>query len=359
MKRQHVLSLGSVAAVLVACTIYLVVGVLRVPVVGGATTVEISMPRTGGLFETAGVTYNGIVVGTVTDVGLTRGGVSVRVRLHPGARIPSDSEVRVRSLSPIGEQYLDFQPRTAEGPYLGDGDRITADAADLPQSIGDLAISLDELMTQVDPVKVRSVLGELRTGLDGAEDDIQRLTADSLTLVDALDDSSGLLVDFLGQSNRLLRLGVDSKADIVTASRDYATFISWLRTYQPELYRTLARAPGQMEEMRRLMHDLGAVLPGFLGAHADVSEFLNARNPHLRALLQNFPAAVSQLADVMRHGRLQLDQMLRRGPWCDYPTVERAPRDTSYRSLQDGGGCSTSLRDHAQRGAQFAPGPTR
>ena len=30
----------------------------------------------------------------------------------------------VRSLSPVGEQYLDFQPDSAGGPYLESGDTI-------------------------------------------------------------------------------------------------------------------------------------------------------------------------------------------------------------------------------------------
>ena len=266
-------------------------------------------------------------------------------------------KVRVRSLSPIGEQYLAFQAQTGGGPFLQDGDSITAEASDLPQTVADLAISLDELMTQVDPTKLRSVLTELSTGLSGAEDDLQRLTADSLTLIDALDDSSSLVVDFLRQSNQLLRVGADGKADIVAATRDYATFVAWLRSYQPELFRTLDKAPGQIEEMRKLIQDLGSLLPSLLDAQADVSEFLEARNPHIRALLQDFPAAVSELADAMRNGRLQLDQLLRRGPWCDYPTAERSPRDTTYRPLQEDGRCSTSLTDYSQRGAQFAPPP--
>ena len=359
MKRQHWLSLAGVLLVLVACGTYLLTSVLRIPVTGSATTVEVAMPRAGGLYDGAGVTYNGIVVGKVTTVGLTDDGVTVTVRLNAGTQIPEDSDVRVRSLSPIGEQYLDFQPRRSDGPYLDDGDTITAHASDLPQTVADLAISLDELMTQVDPVKVRSVFTELSTGLSGAEDDLQRLTADTLTVIDTLDDNSGLVVDFLRQSNRLLRVGADSKANIIAATRDYATFIAWLRSYQPELYRTLDKAPGQMEEMRQLIQDFSSLLPAFLDAQADVSDFLNARNPHIRALLQDFPAAVDQLADAIRNGRLQLDQLLRRGPWCDYPTTERSPRDTSHRPLQDGGHCSTSLTDYAQRGAQFAPPPAR
>ncbi len=358
MKRQHWISLGGVLVVLVACGAYLLVDVLRVPVVGSATTVEVSMPRAGGLYVGAGVTYNGIVVGKVTTIELTDDGVAATARLNAGIQIPEDSEVRVRSLSPIGEQYLDFQARTSGGPYLDDGDAIAAHASDLPQTVADLAISLDELMSQVDPAKVRSVLTELSTGLSGAEDDLQRLTADSLTLVGTLDDNASLVVDFLGQSNQLLRVGADGKADIIAASRDYATFIVWLRSYQPELYRTLDKAPGQIDEMRRLVVDLGSVLPALLGAQADVAEFLDARNPHIRSLLQDFPAAVSELADAMRNGRVQLDQLLRRGPWCDYPVTERSPRDTTHRPLQEDGHCSTSLTDYSQRGAQFAPPPT-
>jgi virulence factor Mce-like protein len=359
MTRQHWISLGGVLVVLVACVAYLMGGVLHMPITGRTTTVDVTMPLTGGLYEGAGVTYKGIVVGKVTDIALTDDGVRAEVRLDAGTQIPKDSSVRVRSLSPIGEQYLDFQPRTASEPFLSSGDSVTAEATDIPHSVADLSISLDKLMTQVDPAKVRTILSELSTGLSGAEADMQRLTADSLSLVDTLDDNSGLIADFLLQSRRLLRVGVDKRANIIAAAGDSATFVAWLRHYQPELYRTLNRAPGQIEEMRRLVRDLTSVMPAFLDAQGDVSEILNARDPHLRALLQDFPAGISQLADALRGGRVQIDQLLRRGLYCDYPTAERNPRDTRYRPLQEDGSCSTTLRGYSQRGAQFAPGPVQ
>jgi len=355
VKRQHILSLVGVFLVLAASLAYLLGIILHVPVTGGSTTITVSMPRTGGLFEGSGVTYDGIVVGKVTDLRLTPDGVRATARLNAGSEIPRDSGVRVRSLSPIGEQYLDFRSRIEGAPYLRSGDEVIAQAVDLPATVAGLAITLDKLMSQVDPAKVRTVLSELSTGLSGAEDDLQQLTADSLTLIGTLADHSELIDDFLLQGNTLLRVGADNQAIIIAATEDFATFSAWLKGYQPQL--TLERAPDEIEQLRLLVGELTEVLPGFLDAQGDLATILDARNPHVRAFLQDFPVGVSEFADSISNGRLQIDQLLRRGPYCDYITVERNARDTSYRPLQEDGHCSTALRAYSQRGTQFAPRP--
>jgi virulence factor Mce-like protein len=357
MKRQHLISLAGVVAVLLACTAYLAGNVLGIPLTSQPQIVHVDMPRTGGLFSGSNASYRGIVVGKVTDMTLTDTGVEATVRLDAGTKIPAATKVRVRSLSPIGEQYLDFQPTTDDGRYLHTGDRLTANPADLPRTVADLAISLDRLMGQADPTDLHVVLSQLSTGLGGAEQDLQSLVRDSLTLVDTFDTNSGVLVDFLRQNKRLLKVGADNGPTITRATRSYATFAAWLDGYQPELYATLAKAPDQMEQLRQLIADLRAELPGFLDAQGSLSAILNARSPHLRALLQDFPLALEALARPMEHGRFNFDVLARNGPQCDYVNVERDPRATSWRDLQDQGHCPTTVQSYSQRGAQFAPPP--
>jgi phospholipid/cholesterol/gamma-HCH transport system substrate-binding protein len=357
VKRAHWLSLGGVVVVLLACVAYIFGSLLRVPVAGSATQVNVEMARTGGLFVGSGVSYRGVVVGKVTALELTENGVRANVRLDPDVEIPVDSRVQVRSLSPIGEQYLDFQPRRQDGPTLRNGDTVTGDSVDLPQTVAALSVSLDRLIGQVDLRKVRLVLSELGTGLSGAEGDLQRLLADGLTVVDTLDNNVGVVDSLIADGNTVLRIGADTRGEILQGTRSAAVFTGWLRRFQPDLYQTLERAPGQIEQLRRLVLDLTDVLPGFLDAQGSLSDILRARDPHLRELLQSFPLGLEALASAINDNRVNFDLLARRGPVCDYVTRERDPRDTTHRDLQDDGRCSSSLTTYSQRGAQFAPPP--
>src|SRR5699024_7963540 len=102
----------------------------------GQDTITVNMPVTGGLYETANVTYRGSNVGTVTSVDLTDSGVKARLSVDSDAHIPQDTDVEIRSMSAIGEQYVEFLPRTDKGPYLGNGAEIPQSRVTMPTPIG-------------------------------------------------------------------------------------------------------------------------------------------------------------------------------------------------------------------------------
>ena len=101
------------------------------------------------------------------------------------------------------------------------------------------------------------------------------------------------------------------------------------------------------------------VLPDYFDAQASVNDILTSHDPHLRALLQSFPKGLDAFASAMRDSRIYFDLIVRRGGVCDYKVKERSPKDVTYRELLTAGRCLSTLHDISQRGAQFAPGPTR
>jgi phospholipid/cholesterol/gamma-HCH transport system substrate-binding protein len=58
-----------------------------------------------------------VEVGKVTDVHATRDGAEATLSLSTSPKIPADLQADVRSVSAVGEQYVDLQPRTSSGPY--------------------------------------------------------------------------------------------------------------------------------------------------------------------------------------------------------------------------------------------------
>ena len=64
----------------------------------GRITVTMEMPRGGGLYPLANVTYRGVQIGKVTDVALTARGARATLRIGTSPKIPADLAAQVLSL---------------------------------------------------------------------------------------------------------------------------------------------------------------------------------------------------------------------------------------------------------------------
>ena len=157
-------------------------------VTGRQISVTASLPGSGGLFEGSEVTYRGVKIGRVARMDATAEGVDLSLELEPGTELPVEATLHVHNLSAVGEQYLDFQPTTASGPYLHDGSRVRADAVDLPTTLASTVVSLEKLMDQVDPEQLHAVIAGLRTTFAGREDELGDLVEGSQVLLVTLDE---------------------------------------------------------------------------------------------------------------------------------------------------------------------------
>ena len=137
------LSLIGVIVILLVTVGYLYNNVLDTPILRGTKTIKVELPQTGGLFTGSAVTYRGVKIGRVTSIKLSEDGVVASAVISAPEDIPQDSVVKVRSLSPVGEQYLDFQPRTTKGPFLHDGSVIPASSTDLPKTLASTVIAVN------------------------------------------------------------------------------------------------------------------------------------------------------------------------------------------------------------------------
>ena len=61
-------------------------------ILGRGLSIEATLPASGGLFTGSEVTYRGVKVGKVSSMDVTPKGLSVRMALKDGTKIPLDSE---------------------------------------------------------------------------------------------------------------------------------------------------------------------------------------------------------------------------------------------------------------------------
>ena len=116
----------------------MVVNYLQAPMLLGIGRIEVTLelPAGGGIYRFANVTYRGVQVGKVTEVDVTSDNAVVSMSLQSDPRIPSDLDAEIRSLSAVGEQYVDLRPRNDSAPYLYDGSVIPASRTSIPQPVG-------------------------------------------------------------------------------------------------------------------------------------------------------------------------------------------------------------------------------
>jgi phospholipid/cholesterol/gamma-HCH transport system substrate-binding protein len=352
------LSAIGVLTVLVVCVAYLFAVVLDQPLTSRPIRVTVMLGNTGGLFEGSAVTYRGVKVGKVEDISMTRQGVRAEVALSTGTEVPTDSTARVRSLSPVGEQYLDFQPHTDRGPFLADGATVAAEFTDLPKSLSSTVVAVDRVLRQVDATLLRSFLVELSTGLQGTGDDIGRLVDQGELILAELDAVWPQTERLLRNTGPVLDIGTDNATALEDLGRSARRLAGFLRDYDPELRRTLDRAPGQLRRLRELVADAQQVLPGFLSVGGGLTDLFVRHDPHLRALLQAYGPGLGTLTRVIRDGELKLELIVDKDPRCRYATPRRHPRDPTRVDLNRGGRCAASFPT-LQRGAAHAPGPVR
>jgi virulence factor Mce-like protein len=355
--RLYLSAVGIVVVFLITIA-YLFAAVLDQPLTSRPVTVDVELEQTGGLFEGSAVTYRGIKVGKVTEIVPTEEGVLATVRLSAGTDVPKDSLARVRSLSPVGEQYLDFQPDSTEGPFLESGDTVDAESTDLPESLSATVVAVNKVLRQIDDRKLRIVLRELSTALAGTGDDLGRILDQGTDLLATLDQVWPETDRVITNAGTVLRIVSDNEGSLRVLGARAKQFAAFLRSYEPEWQQVLDRTPGQVEDLKALIRDAEEVLPGFLDTGVSLSDVAMAYEPHLRALLQEYSRGIGTLTTVISGERINLHLIGVRTARCDYGTTKHEPYDPERHAFQDGGKCSASFA-RLQRGAAHAPGPVR
>ncbi|MFF0491886.1 MlaD family protein [Nocardia sp. NPDC004068] len=167
MRIGSLLSLGAIVAVAVLGSAYLDFGVVNRDAFADHTTALMDLPDAGGLGEGSAVLLTGVRIGTVAAVDTAPAGVRVRLRLDAEHRVPLDSRVVIENLSVLGEPYVEIVPRTADGPYLADGQAIPPDRVRPAISIARMARMAAELLRQLRPDAVGRLIDTVVTAYAG------------------------------------------------------------------------------------------------------------------------------------------------------------------------------------------------
>jgi phospholipid/cholesterol/gamma-HCH transport system substrate-binding protein len=312
----------------------------------GRVNVTLQLPTSGGLYRFSNVTYRGVEVGKVTKVELTPDGAEATLSIANSPKIPVDLQAEVRSVSAVGEQYVDLRPRTDSGPYLQDGAVITAKNISLPSAVGPVLDRVSKLVDTFPKDRLSALLDETYKGFDGAGYDFGSL----------LDSGAKLSADLNGVADQTRALADDSRpllegqaatADSIrTWARSLAGFTGQLAADDQQFRTVLQTFPGFSEETSGLLNQLKPTLPVLLANLGTVSEILMTYNASLEQLLVLLPPYIAQqqsytvTSDAAGGARGDFAATVSDPPACTVgflpPSSWRSPADESDIDTPDG-----------------------
>ncbi|MBT3151293.1 MCE family protein [Streptomyces sp. CHD11] len=270
-------------------------------------TVDVQLPRTGGLFTHSDVTYRGVSVGRVGPIDLTADGVVAELRIKKSApRIPADTKAVVAGLSAVGEQYIDLRPESDGSPYLTDGTRVEQADTQVPAPVTDVLTSVDDLANSVPLDDLRTVVDEMGKAFEGHGDDLQVLLDSGSDFVEAADRALPSTTLLINDAETVLR----TQAEEAEAIRGFAVgaeeLARALKGSDADLRRLLAVTPEAATQVSGVLRDLDPSLGVVLANLLTTAEVAVTRQRGMEELLVTYPAAVAVGSTAVDGGKLNV-----------------------------------------------------
>ncbi|MBI3228126.1 MAG: MCE family protein [Mycolicibacterium cosmeticum] len=258
----------------------------------GRLTVKLELPETGGLYRFSNVTYNGVQIGKVTDVALTGNGAQATLSLDTSPKIPADLQAEVRSVSAVGEQYVDLRPRNDKGPFLQDGSVISRDNTTVPQAVGPMLDKLSGLVDSIPKDRISDLLDETYQAFNGAGYDFQSLMDSASTISTSANGVSDQMRALMDDSGPLIDSQAKTTDAIRTWSRSLAGVTGQVAANDPQIRTLLQQGPGFAQEVSGLLNDIKPTLPLLLANLNTVGQVLLAYNPSIEQLMVLLPGYI-------------------------------------------------------------------
>ena len=357
-------------AVITAITLsVMAVFYLRLPATFGIGTYGVSADFVagGGLYKNANVTYRGVAVGRVESVGLNPSGVTAEMRLNSGTPIPSNVTATVKSVSAVGEQYIDLvPPSTAASTKLHNGSRIDRQNTRIGQDVADLLKRAETLVNSLGNTRLRELLHETFLAANGSGPELARLIESARLLVDEANANYPQVSQLIDQAGPFLQAQIRAGADIKSLSDGLARFTSEVRQADPQLRQTLATAPGATDEASTAFSGIRPSFPALAASLANLGRVGVIYHKSIEQLLVVFPALFAAITTAAggapqdEGAKLDFKLDLNDPPPCAVgflpPPLMRTPADETLRELPRDMYCKVAQNDPSTvRGARNYP----
>jgi phospholipid/cholesterol/gamma-HCH transport system substrate-binding protein len=336
-------------------------------------TVSANFPDSGGIFTNAEVTYRGATVGKVGELhlldytgqdGQQVRGVRVDLRLnscsHPA--IPADAQAYVSDRSAVGEQYVNLEPTSDQGPSLTKG-AVLAKPGQVPIATQVLLQNLDNLVSHIDSAKLNTVVSELGTAFNGRGPALQALLDSGDQLLASAQQALPETLKLIDDGQIVLKTQLDSGSAIKDWVRNLNLITSQLKQSDPDLNSLLSNGPAELSTITQFLQGNRSDLNLLLANLTSVNQLLVARLGGLEQILLIYPSAeAGGFTVVPGDGTAHFGLVVNVD---DPPSCTAGYGGTNIRKPSETGPAKTNTAAHCSlpagsptdiRGAQHAPG---
>jgi phospholipid/cholesterol/gamma-HCH transport system substrate-binding protein len=247
----------------------------------------------GGIFKGAEVTNRGVTIGKVEKLTLTDNGVRLSLRLRPGTRVHTPTKALVANRSAVGEQYVELEPETDNGPLLKSGSQIDLSNTSIPIPPTQLIVNLDNLVNSVDTKDVTTVLSELGKAFEGSGTDLQRLIDASDKLTTAATQNLPQTLKLIQDSQPVLNTQRAVAGDFQSYNASLASLTAQLRASDPDFRTLFKNGTDSAKTVQALLEANRTALPLLLDNLISTAQVQKVRIPALRQILVTYPNVVA------------------------------------------------------------------
>jgi phospholipid/cholesterol/gamma-HCH transport system substrate-binding protein len=363
------IQLGIFALITVVTLIIMSIYYLRLPATLGIGTygVTADFVAGGGLYKNGNVTYRGVAVGRVESVTLNPNGVTAGMRLNSGTPIPSNVTATVKSVSAVGEQYIDLvPPNNSTSTKLHNGSRIDRANTRIGQDVADLLKRAETLVNSLGDTRLKELLHETFIAANGSGPELARLIESARLLVDEANTNYPQVSQLIDQAGPFLQAQIRAGADIKSLSDGLARFTSEVHQADPQLRSTLEIAPGAADEASTAFSGIRPSFPALAASLANLGRVGVIYHKSIEQLLVVLPALFAAITTAAggapqdEGAKLDFKLDLNDPPPCAVgflpPPLMRTPADETVRELPRDLYCKAAQNDPSTvRGARNYP----
>lgn len=240
--------------------------------------VKVNFHESGGIYAGAEVTYRGLPIGKVKELDFIPSGVRATLDIEKkSAKIPSDLVAVVANKSAIGEQYIDLQPQSNNGPYLTAGSTIPSSATKVPLDTTRLLIDVGNLTSSVDAGDLQTLVNEVGIAFAGYGKDLGSIIDTLTAFLKAADENFPATQALIRGSGSVLQTLVDKRGQFTDLTKDLTKLTDTLVDENDSIEKLVTKGPGAEKVIGKVVKENTPDLTSLLHSLSDVTGVLNKR----------------------------------------------------------------------------------
>lgn len=330
-------------------------------------TVVAHFQDSGGMYAGGMVSYRGVRVGQVGKLVLTKQGVDAYLDIDNGwdNKIPSDALAVVGNRSAVGEQYVDLQPLTDNGPFLHNGSQIAQADTRTPLPTQKLLGDISNTVESVNKGSLSITVHSLGQAFAGTGPDLQRIIDTGTSFIHTANANFNTTTALIKDGNTVLKGQVASGDAIRSFAHDLRLFSGTLAGHDRDLRRVIDNGSVTATQLRLFLQDNKIHLASLINNLVTTGDIVVKHLPGLRQVLIIYPYVVEGgFTVVSRSPETGLYDAhfgmvtTNNPPVCHngyQSTHTRVPQDGSNEPMNMQAHCAEPAGQSNPRGAQHAP----